>query len=298
MHTHFQSEKSGCLNLGGFVYTSVPHFPHKHNKIVTFITTTNDKKSSLVIMKYRLSVFALSTAIVGQSCFAFRAAPTFRDHCLHSDPSHQESLVLKSTANDNSVSFRRDQQRQEWIDRSLQYYSKVMREERRRQLGQVQDYDTEEYQEEFLVLAKKHYFAWKKIKDGKFQHAESIYRRIIDELAEDDDQCDHAKLAVTTLLLALHLQRMGDRKQTRATFLNFFRIVVTEREKGHKCVCSAKVLQAFALFEMRQGNTLKSLQLAHKAIELDQSLEPVLNWKQFRDAQQRRHTWKMQQLSG
>ena len=54
-----------------------------------------------------------------------------------------------------------------------------------------------------------------------------------------------------------------------------------------ECVCSAKVLQAFALFEMKQGNSLKSLQLVQKAVQLDPTLRPVLKWKQFRDANAR-----------
>lgn len=151
-----------------------------------------------------------------------------------------------------------EQHRREWIDRSLQYYSKVMREERRRNLGQVKkNFDDPEYQQEFSLLAKKHYFALRKIKDGKPAHAERIYRRVISEIqqaAQDEDEhCDHAQLAVTTLLLALHLQRTGaPAKRTRSVFLNFFRVVVVEGEE-EQCACSAKVLQAFALFEMKQG---------------------------------------------
>lgn len=182
-----------------------------------------------------------------------------------------------------------EQRRREWISRSMEYYSKVMREERRRNLGQVQDYDDPAYQEEFLELAKKHYFALRKIKDGKPAHAERIYRRIILEIQneEEDEHCDHAQLAVTTLLLALHLQRTGaPPKRTRSVFLNFFRVAVVEGGED-ECACSAKVLQAFALFEMKQGNSLKSLQLVQKAVQLDPTLRPVLKWKQFRDANAR-----------
>jgi len=183
-----------------------------------------------------------------------------------------------------------DRLRQEWIEKSVDYYSKVMREERRKNIGQIsdKDYKSIEYQEEFRTLAKKHYFALRKIKDGKHRHAEIIYRRIIDEIMneEEDGRCDHAKLAVTTLLLALHCQRMGDLKETRAVFLNFFRIAVVEQEGHSECACSAKVLGAFALFEMRQGNKRKSLDIARKAVEFDPAMEPVLHWKQFRDARQ------------
>jgi hypothetical protein len=181
-----------------------------------------------------------------------------------------------------------ERERTEWISRSVDYYSKVMREERRRTIGQISGGNDPGYQEQFVILAKKHYFALRKIKDGSLLHAECIYRKIIEDLSreEEGEECDHAKLAVTTLLLALLLQRMGDCKGTRSVFLRFFRIVVLENEET-ECACSAKVLQAFALFEMKQGNTRKSLELVKRAIEFDDSLAPVLQWKQFRDVVQR-----------
>jgi hypothetical protein len=192
-----------------------------------------------------------------------------------------------------------DEQRKDWIDKSVKYYSTVMRQERRRTLGQAKDWETsEESRNHYILQAKKHYFALRKIKDGKHRHAETIYRRIIDELVQeieaengvDNDQhaCDHAPLAVTTLLLALLMQRMGDTKKTRSVFLNFFRIAVLDAGPDEECACSAKVLQAYALFEMKQGNALKSLELVHKAVHLDPTLQPVLQWKQFRDVLERR----------
>jgi hypothetical protein len=196
-----------------------------------------------------------------------------------------------------------DEQRKDWIDHSVKYYSTVMRLERRRRIGQAKDWEetSEESRNHYLLLAKKHYFALRKIKDGKPQHAETIYRRIIDELMQEisdsenstngvDDHhvCDHAPLAVTTLLLALLMQRMGDAKKTRSVFLNFFRIAVLDADPDEECACSAKVLQAYALFEMKQGNALKSLELVHKAVHLDPTLQPVLQWKQFRDVLERR----------
>lgn len=194
--------------------------------------------------------------------------------------------------------------RQAWIRKSMSYYSKVMREERRRNLGQLprqareidDEEDTitsEEGDDDFTALANKHYFAWHKIRQGKLDHAELIYKRIINDLLEEeaDHQCDHAKLAVTTLLLALLTQRRGDgARKTRSVFLRFFRLVSlsTGGEEGGKhvqCACSAKVVGAFALFEMKQGNTLKSLELAKRAFHLDPTgLKPLLHWKQFRDA--------------
>jgi hypothetical protein len=162
-------------------------------------------------------------------------------------------------------------------------------------MGQSVDFDSPEEQEEYVILAKKHYFAIQKVRDRKFHQAEHIYRKIIDELMEDEDQCDHAKLAVTTLLLALLTKRMGDPKKTRSVFLSFFRIVVLSAEEGAECACSAKVLCAFSLFEMQQGNSLKSLEIAKKALEFDSSLEPVLRWKQFREALHRRSRYNQEQ---
>lgn len=182
----------------------------------------------------------------------------------------------------------REGERKAWINRSVNYYTKVMREERRRNIGQLPQ-ETGPVQEEFVTLAKKHYFARFKIKNGMPQHAEHIYRRIIDELShEEEGQCDHAKLAVTTLLLALLLQRQGEMKATRSVFLSFFRIAVFEMDEDKECACSAKVLQAYALFEMKCGNSLKSLELVTKAIKLDNSLASILKWKQFRDAKETR----------
>lgn len=134
-------------------------------------------------------------------------------------------------------------------------------------------------------MAKKHYYALRKIKDGKPMLAERIYRRIIDQLLieEKEGSCDHTKLAVTTLLLALLLQREGHpAPKTRAVFLHFFRKV---QNSNDECACSAKVLQAFALFEMKHGNSIKSLHIITKAIQMDPSLRPVLKWKQFQNAQ-------------
>lgn len=186
-----------------------------------------------------------------------------------------------------------DEQRKDWIDRSVKYYSTVMREDRRRRSGQAKGFDTTAYQEVFSIMAKKHYFALRKIKEGKHAHAETIYRRIIDELVleeENDEHCDHAKLAVTTLLLALLMQRMGDAKKARSVFLNFFRIAILDSDEDEECACSAKVLQAYALFEMKQGNALKSYEIVTKAVEFDPTLQPVLQWKQFRDVLERRST--------
>lgn len=247
--------------------------------------------------------------------------------------------------------------RKEWNINSVQYYSKVLREKKEKETQeqrydndqkqeqdrissrfssssirnrnvvapitrsnnhqQQHDHDINTNDNHYSILAKKHYFALRKIKDGKPHHAEHIYRRIINELLhgekENDDEhhhCDHSRLAVTTLLLALHLQRNNKcPKKVRSVFLHFFRTVTASSSHHHhsisgydnnnssdghndddnniECACSAKVLQAFALFEMKQGYGLKSLHLVQTAIKFDPSLRPILNWKQFRDAIQK-----------
>lgn len=244
---------------------------------------------------FRIIFLILTTIVLYITSSAFTIVDAFTtDHASHHLPKHQSTIITKS---------KYDKVRQEWNERSVSYYSKVMREERRRNMGQIDNdiFDSEQYQQDFERSAQKHYFALRKIKDGQYLHAEIIYKNIIQEIMKEeeneDGQCDHAKLAVTTLLLALHCQRMGDLKKTRSVFLNFFReVIMSEQrnnvnndddgeEKHNKCACSAKVLGAFALFEMKQGNTIKSLEILQKAVEFDPALGPILQWKQFRDVQ-------------
>ena len=215
------------------------------------------------------------------------------------------------------------QRRSEWIERSVQYYSTVLRKDttaasnntkKKNQMPKTQMDSTtvssisevspssssshekndssiiEYHDKDFVRLATNHYYARFLIKEGKWSFAEKIYRRIINELTSEEDNCDHTKLAVSTLLLALHMQRFGDVKATRAVFISFFRRVAlvheheNEDEVVHKCTCSAKVLQAYALFEMKNGHSAKSLEIIQRAVKMDEKLKPVLGWKQFRDA--------------
>ena len=46
----------------------------------------------------------------------------------------------------------------------------------------------------------------------------------------------------------------------------------------------AKVLQAFALLEMKNGHSAKSFEIIQREVQMDEGLSPVLAWKQFRDA--------------
>ena len=222
------------------------------------------------------------------------------------DPSTTKTTALSPTKNSppkkaTIKTSKYENLRQEWNERSFSYYSKILREEKRRISGQISDdvVASKEYQQDFEKLAKKHYFALRKIKEGRYDHAEIIYQRIIRDIFQEQkdvsESCDHAKLAVTTLLLALHCQRMGDPKKARSVFLRFFREVTRKNninandngEDHHQCACSAKVLCAFALFEMRKGNKFKSLDIAHKAVQFDPTMEPLLKWKEFREVRER-----------
>lgn len=189
------------------------------------------------------------------------------------------------------------QRKQAWITRSVEYYSTVMRQNREKtssldssaassSSGTMEQLVDPLTDKNFVELATKHYYARFLIKNGKLTLAEKIYRRIIDELEAEEEHCDNTKLAVSTLLLALHMQRFGDIKATRAVFVNFFRRVALTKEDEDEvqCSCSGRVLQAYALFEMKNGHSAKSLEIIQKAVKMDEALKPVLEWKQFRDA--------------
>ncbi len=228
--------------------------------------------------------------------------------------SYRESSLLATSTNDNeegtTSSIRKayknsdiesdsdgptssilQRRKREWINQSLTYYATVSREAKRRERGQFvpSQIQIDQHKSNF-VTAKKLYFARHKIKKNQPRHAERIYRKLIDDLLLEQEQgktCDHAQIAISTLLLALLLQRQGEIKETRATFIRFFRLItMNTHEQGEleECTCSAKVLQAFALFEMKQRNPRKAYNLIQMAVELDNELEPVLQWKQFQDA--------------
>jgi hypothetical protein len=193
----------------------------------------------------------------------------------------------------------------EWINNSLQYYNRITRG-----AEHVQQSPT------YLKSAMENYFAREKIKNNKPQHAESIYRRLImDEhthhhagavaaavvgVKEEEHECDFSNLAVPTLLLGLLLQREGRFNDARIVFEGFSHVLEEASNANyangngsssgggthhiHMCCCSARVLQAHALFEMKQDNPIKAVELMIYAIRMDKNLRPVLRWKLFRDA--------------
>jgi len=204
-----------------------------------------------------------------------------------------ETHAFSATSSQPSLSERKA----EWIERSVKYYSTIMRKkdtissstqsQKVSITGDNANAIHTEHDKEFVGLAIKLYYARNLIHDGRLEVAERLYRRIISDLTDEQSEhdCDHATLAVSTLLLALHMQRFGNIKETRSIFLDFFRrVALTENEELHKCSCSAKVLQAYALFEMKNGNAAKSLEIIQRAVKMDEKVRPVLRWKQFRDA--------------
>jgi hypothetical protein len=170
----------------------------------------------------------------------------------------------------------------QWINNSLQYYNRVAR-------GNEQVKDSPMY----LKSAMENYFALEKVREKKPHHAESIYRRLMDEFNPQNiknahgpsevENCDFSNLAVPTLLLGLLLQR-EDRFDDARTVFEGFSHVLDEAGGDHKCSCGARVLQAHALFEMKQENPVKAAELILRAVRMDHNLRPVLRWNLFRDA--------------
>ena len=145
------------------------------------------------------------------------------------------------------------------------------------------------------VNAKSVYLARKAISREKHHQAEKIYANLIDRQLERE-ALDVPAFAATALLLALHQQRQGAKKRARATFNLFFRIasdfyadesgyVHSNPSAAEEFVsgeaCSARVLQAFALFESKEHLMHKSEFLIKKAIEFDPSIKSLLKWKVF-----------------
>jgi len=167
----------------------------------------------------------------------------------------------------------------EWISNSLQYYNSITRG-----AEHVQQSPT------YLKSAMENYFALEKVRENKPHHAESIYRRLMEEFdtrnAPSDirmEECEFSNLAVPTLLLGLLLQRENRIDDARTVFEGFSH-VLDEAGGEHKCPCTARVLQAHALFEMKQENAVRAAELILRAVRMDHNLRPVLRWKLFRDA--------------
>jgi hypothetical protein len=173
----------------------------------------------------------------------------------------------------------------QWINNSLQYYNRITRG-----AEHVKQSPT------FLKSAMENYFALEKVRDNKPHHAESIYRRLMEELNPKNqvEHCDFSNLAVPTLLLGLLLQREERFDDARTVFEGFSH-VLDEAGGEHKCSCAARVFQAHALFEMKQGNSVRAYELILRAVRMDRNLRPVLRWKQFQDAMVDYRSFRRQQ---
>ncbi|KAL7527063.1 hypothetical protein ACHAWF_006564, partial [Thalassiosira exigua] len=134
------------------------------------------------------------------------------------------------------------------------------------------------------------YYAIQQVRSGNLSKAENIYRLTIRDIqklaAEEEGECRNAELATTTLLLALVLQKMGDIGEARLVFHRFFKqaINMVENDPLTECACTAKVLGAYALFEMKFGSVHRSIEVARRASQFDDGLSKLFDWKQFREA--------------
>ncbi|GMI39562.1 hypothetical protein TrCOL_g5023 [Triparma columacea] len=137
--------------------------------------------------------------------------------------------------------------------------------------------------------ARRVFLARKAIGDNRSHQAEQIYTALL-----NSPSIDLTSFAATSLLLALHYQRSDkDIKKARSVFNNFVKTIHEYEAEGEdegrvkdcNCGCgddcTARVLQAFALFESRNNLLPKSAFLIRKAIEFDPKIASLLRWKMF-----------------
>ena len=215
-----------------------------------------------------------------------RSPASVRDNEPPQDASKSLSSSSTPTTSSSSTTTTRNEARALWIESSLKYYDTITRGGLKAQRTAADS--------KYLKLAMENYFAREKIKMGKPHHAETIYRRLMEEMVpasshgvqeEERAECDFSSLAVPTLLLALLLQREERFEDARTVFEGFVCIYNASGEEHHEtCCCSARVFQAFALFEMKQENSQKAVRLMFRAIRIDKNLRPVLRWRKFQTA--------------
>ena len=182
----------------------------------------------------------------------------------------------RTTRVDGFEVIRSSKHREVWIQNSLSYYNTISR-------GST---EVVQSNPKFLRNAMENYFALEKVKNGQTHHAETIYRRLVDELTphEQKEEGCLSSLAIPSLLLGLLLQREERYDDARTVFEAFSRHLVESGEIDRNCSCSARVLQAHALFEMKQSNPQKAVQLILQAARMDKKVRPVLRWHQFQEA--------------
>merc|ERR1711884_483146 len=134
----------------------------------------------------------------------------------------------------------------EWINNSLRYYNQITRGSKSNNNVAVQQQPQQQYSPTYLKSAMENYFAREKIKENKPAHAESIYRRLMDEFSPKvlQEECECSHLAVPTLPLGLLLQREGRPDDARVVFEGFDHVLEQRRRSSnhHKRSCSARVL--------------------------------------------------------
>ena len=157
--------------------------------------------------------------------------------------------------------------------------------------------------------------------DNRSHQAEKIYAAQLEKLKSAPlEAMDIPAFAATTLLMALHHQRHNkDARKARAVFNYFFKVAndyyvadgrsahspqstsLSHASAGHahthddgsECFCmgsvdcgekcTARVLQAFALFESKNSLMPKSKFLIRRAVEYDPSVASLLRWKIFQE---------------
>ena len=114
-------------------------------------------------------------------------------------------------------------QGQEWIQKSIEYYTKAMR---------IEDPTTSQLSgTEQSRVAKRLYHAIQQVRSGNLSKAENLTIRDIQKLAsEEEGECRNAKLATTTLLLALVHQKMDNYGEARLVFERFFMQAISMAE--------------------------------------------------------------------
>ncbi|KAL7580692.1 hypothetical protein ACA910_002200 [Epithemia clementina (nom. ined.)] len=273
----------------------MPHFPYL--KIITLTGLW------LILHRTCQYVHALTSPPMQHDTNVVSATKATRGTSPSRYWKHQTRRATTITAATSLPSNYKNEARSIWIESSLKYYATITRGRgggtNRNSMAAARE-KMKTVDSQYLRLAMENYVAREKIKMGKAHHAETIYRRLMEEiLPMDNDKpkrgqaasetCDFSSLAVPTLLLALLLQREERYDDTRSVLEGFcyvydtFHISSQDRHSHHhKCSCCARVFQAYALFEMKQDNPQKALQLLFRAIRMDRNLRPVLKWRQFR----------------
>ena len=178
------------------------------------------------------------------------------------------SMVIDSRQNKNNQINRK----QKWMNQSFKQLSISVQEAELKALGHPHVFKSNKSN---MITTKGLQIAQHKLRSGYLSKPEIIYSAIIDDLLnlKEKEEILHTTLAVSTILLAWLLQRMGEIKEARKTFLRFFRIAGMEKRNLEGCVVSAKVLEAFTHSEVKQG---QSYEVVHSTISGWMKTEPAI----------------------